>query len=72
MEVRDSKGVVVTWSIEWGAASQLNLTGDKDALKPGDPVIVVGNPGRNPEDHRLKMVSIQRTSDKWSWGGTFN
>ena len=51
---------------------QLNLTGGAEALKPGDPVIVVGNPGRNPADHRMKMVNIIRTSDGWKWGGTFN
>jgi len=72
VEAKDDKGVMQTWSIEWGAASQLNLTGGAEALKPGDPVIVVGNPGRNPVDHRMKMVSITRTSDNWKWGGTFN
>lgn len=72
VEAKDDKGVMQTWSIEWGAASQLNLTGGAEALKPGDPVIVVGNPGRNPKDHRMKMVAITRTSDGWKWGGTFN
>lgn len=72
VEAKDDKGVMQTWSIEWGAASQLNLTGGAEALKSGDPVIVVGNPGRNPIDHRMKMVSIKRTSDGWNWGGTFN
>src|SRR5215467_7212009 len=71
VEAKDEKGVLQTYSIEWGAASQLNLTGGAEALKPGDPVIVVGNPGRNPADHRMRMVSITRTSDGWKWTGNF-
>ena len=72
VEAKDEKGQVHTWAIEWGAAGQLTLTGGKDVLKPGDPVVVIGNPGRNPEAHRLRMVSIVRTSDGWKWGGRFD
>ncbi len=72
VEAKDEKGEKQVWSIEWGAAGQLNLTGGREALKPGDPVVVVGNPGRNPEAHRLRMVNITRTSDGWKWGGRFD
>ncbi len=72
VEAKDEKGQVHVWAIEWGAAGQLSLTGGRDVLKPGDPVIVIGNPGRNPEAHRLRMVSIVRTSDGWKWGGRFD
>ena len=72
VEVKDEKGEKQVWAIEWGAAGQLNLTGGKEALKFGDPVVVVGNPGRNPEAHRMRMVNIVRTSDGWRWGGSFN
>jgi hypothetical protein len=72
VEVKDEKGEVQVWAIEWGAAGQLNLTGGKEALKFADPVVVIGNPGRNPEAHRMRMVNITRTSDGWNWGGTFN
>ena len=44
----------------------------RETLKPGDEVIINGNPGRNAEDHRLRMVNITRTSDNWKWGGTFD
>jgi thiamine monophosphate kinase len=43
----------------------------RETLKPGDDVVVVGNPGRNPADHRLRMVNITRPADGWKWGGTF-
>lgn len=72
VEAKDEKGEMQTWAIEWGAAGQLNLTGGAAALKPGDPVIVVGNPGRNPQAHRMRMLNITRTSDGWKWGGSFN
>ena len=68
----DDKGVMQEWSIEWGGGGQLGKDGvTRETLKPGDHVIVVGQPGRNPEEHRLRMVSINRPSDGWKWGGTF-
>jgi hypothetical protein len=32
-------------------------------------VIVTGNPGRNPADHRMRMLSITRPSDGFKWKG---
>lgn len=73
IEAPDEKGQMQKWAVEWGAAGQLGLTGvGREALRAGDHVIVVGNPGRNPDDHRLRMVNITRPSDGWKWGGTFN
>jgi len=73
LEAPDDKGVVQRWSIEWGAGGQLGRQGvTRETLKPGDHVVIVGNPGRNPEDHRLRMVNITRPSDGWKWGGTFD
>jgi hypothetical protein len=73
LEAPDEKGVVQRWSIEWGAGGQLGRQGvTRETLKPGDHVIIVGNPGRNPEDHRLRMVNITRPADGWKWGGTFD
>lgn len=66
----------IRWSIEWGAAGQLAQQGVRTGtLKVGDKVIVTGSPGRNPEDHRLRMRSIERPSDGWRWpvgNQTFN
>lgn len=73
VEAPDDKGVTQRWAIEWGAGGQLGRQGvNRETLKPGDHVIIVGNPGRNPEDHRLRMVNITRPSDGWKWGGTFD
>ncbi len=66
----DDKGQVQRWAIEWAAAGQ--LTGvTRDTLKPGDHVIITGNPGRNADDHRMRMRSIFRPSDGWKWSGDF-
>jgi hypothetical protein len=72
VEAPDDKGEMQTWAVEWGAGGQLGRQGvTRETLKPGDDVIVVGNPGRNPADHRLRMVNITRPADGWKWGGTF-
>ena len=73
VEGKDKDGNVVRYAVEWGAGLQLNRQGvTRETLKPGDHVIITGNPGRNPEDHRLRMRTITRPSDGWKWGGTFD
>ena len=73
VEAPDDKGVMQRWAVEWGAGGQLGRQGvTRETLKPGDHVVIVGNPGRNPDDHRLRMVNITRPSDGWKWGGTFD
>jgi hypothetical protein len=72
VEAPDDKGATQQWAIEWGGGGQLGKDGvTRETLKPGDHVVVIGQPGRNPEDHRLRMVSISRPSDNWKWGGSF-
>ena len=74
VHVETSDGI--RWSIEWGAAGQLASQGVRTGtLKVGDKVTVIGSPGRNAEDHRLRMRSITRPSDSWTWpvgNQTFN
>jgi Family of unknown function (DUF6152) len=73
VEGKDKDGNTVRYAVEWGAGLQLNRQGvTRETLKPGDHVIITGNPGRNPEDHRLRMRTITRPSDGWKWGGTFD
>ena len=71
VESKEKDGTVIRWAVEWGGGGQLSRQGvTRETLKPGDHVVVVGNPGRNDEDHRLRMVTIERPSDGWKWGGT--
>jgi hypothetical protein len=72
LEAPDEKGVVQRWAVEWGSGMQLSTQGlSATALKAGDHVIIVGSPGRDPEDHRLRMRSIERPKDGFKWNGTF-
>ena len=66
----DKKGQQELWSVEWGGGAQLTQEHvTRDTLKSGDHVIVTGNPGRDPTEHRLRLHKIVRTSDGWTWEG---
>ena len=70
VEAKDDKGQVQRWAVEWGGGGQLGRQGvTRETLKPGDVVRIVGNPGRNPDDHRLRMLRLLRPSDGFTWGG---
>lgn len=65
----DEDGTMQRWAIEWGGAGQLGGQGvTRETLKPGDKVIITGKPGRNPADHRVRMVTLRRPSDGFGWG----
>jgi hypothetical protein len=70
VEAPDENGVMQKWMIEWGGAGLLQGQGvTRDTLKVGDPVVITGNPGRDPADHRMRMVTLKRTTDGFGWGG---
>ncbi len=65
----DENDVVWRWGVEWGGAGQLAGQGmTRASLKVGDEVIITGAPGRNAADHRLRMNTLLRPSDGFSWG----
>jgi DNA/RNA endonuclease YhcR with UshA esterase domain len=68
----DKAGVMQRWAVEWGAGQALSGENiGNDTLKPGDKVVITGNPGRDPSDHRIRLHAIERPSDGWKWSGTF-
>jgi len=70
VDVPDSAGKMQTWSVEWGGGAQLTQEHvTRDTLKDGDHVIVTGNPGRDSEEHRIRLHKIVRPSDGWKWEG---
>jgi uncharacterized protein DUF6152 len=72
LEAPDDKGEMQRWAVEWGSGMQLSTQGlSATSLKAGDHVIIVGSPGRNPEDHRMRMKSLERPKDGFKWAGTF-
>jgi hypothetical protein len=69
IEAPDETGKPVRWSIEWGGVGQLNGQGvTRTTLKYGDPVIITANPSRTPNDRKLHMLTLMRTSDGFGWG----
>jgi len=65
-------GNVHRWAIEWAGVSALAGNGvTHESLRIGDHVIVTGNPGRNPEEYRMRLLSIDRPVDGWTWKGSF-
>jgi Family of unknown function (DUF6152) len=70
VQAPDEKGEMQIWVIEGAAPAELNEQGLKaNSLRPGDHVIVTGQPGRIAEDHRILLESVQRPSDGFKWQG---
>jgi len=70
----DENGQEVRWAVEWAAAGALQRDGvaTREILRPGDIVLIEGAPGRNPADHKIRLNHIERPSDGWKWGGSFD
>jgi hypothetical protein len=69
VEAPDENGDMVRWAVEWAGVGQLAGAGiTRETLKFGDVVVITANPGRNPADHRLRMVTLKRPSDGFTWG----
>lgn len=71
--VKEKDGSMVRYAVEWGGAGQLSGQGvTRETLRVGDHVQITGAPGRNPADHRVRMVSLFRektaTRPEVSWG----
>jgi hypothetical protein len=70
VQAPDDKGQMQIWAVEWAGGVQLSQANvAKDTLKPGDQVVVSGNPGRNPAEHRIRIKSISRAADGFKWEG---
>src|ERR1700752_4731127 len=57
--VTEKDGSKVRYAVEWGGSGQLGGQGvTRETLRPGDVVVITGSPGRNPAEHRVRMVSL--------------
>jgi len=64
----DQAGRKEIWLAEWRSAGQLGRAGVfQETLRPGDRVIVTGNPSRDPAERKLHVMSIAQASGGWSW-----
>ena len=68
VQAPDASRQMQRWTVEWEARGQLDHQGVTSmTLKPGDRVVITGNPGKNPGDHWLRAQSIVRPKDGWKW-----
>ena len=73
VEAPDPAGAQQRWAIEWGGTAQLTGQGvNRDTLKVGDHVTVVGRPSRVPGEYRVLMVNLVRPADGFTWGRRAN
>lgn len=69
VEAPDENGEMRRWVVEWRAASGLSNQGvGGNTLKVGDVVVITGNKARDPGDYRLRMLTLTRKSDGFTWG----
>jgi hypothetical protein len=66
----DASGAQQRWAVEWAGTGQLAEAGvQRDTLKVGDAVVIVGRPSRVRGEYRALMVRLTRPSDGFTWGG---
>jgi len=64
----DANRQMQRWTVEWEARGALDHQGISSmTLKPGDRIVITGNPGRNPGDYWLRALTISRPKDGWKW-----
>jgi hypothetical protein len=70
IDVTGKDGTVKTWALEWGSASQLAVSQiTRTTIKPGDKLIISGEPARDQSSNRLLIQTVKRPSDGWTWSG---
>ncbi len=68
LTVTEEDGSMARYAVEWGGAGQLGGQGvTSETLKLGDHLVIRGNPGRDPSDHRVRMLSLRRPRDGFGW-----
>jgi hypothetical protein len=70
IDVTEKDGTTKTWALEWGSITQLSESKmTRTSLRPGDVIIVGGEPARDQSSLRLLLQSIKRPSDGFTWQG---
>jgi len=70
IDVTDKEGATKTWALEWGSITQLTQSQiTRTSLKPGDRIIVGGEPARDRSALRLLIQTVKRPADGWQWQG---
>jgi hypothetical protein len=70
VQAPDQNGKEQRWAVEWAGTGQLAEAGvQRDTLKVGDSVVILGRPSRVRGEYRALMVRLTRPSDGFTWGG---
>ena len=70
IDVMEKDGTMKSWALEWGSTGQLSQAQiTRTSLKPGDRILVTGEPARDPSAPRLLITTVKRPSDVWEWKG---
>ena len=70
IDVMEKDGTMKSWALEWGSTGQLSQAQiTRTSLKPGDRILVTGEPARDPSAPRLLITTVKRPSDGWEWKG---
>jgi hypothetical protein len=70
IDVTEKDGTTKTWALEWGSISQLSKASmTRTTLKPGDRIVVGGEPARDQSSPRMLIQKVTRPSDGWTWTG---
>jgi hypothetical protein len=57
------------WDAEWGGVYELRGQGiRRGSFRPGDTVRITGHPARNVQDRKIRILTLERDSDGFSWG----
>ncbi len=64
----NANGEMQLFAAEWANANRLGRQGvNEKTLRPGDHVVITGNPGRDRSEHQIHLKSIERPTDGWTW-----
>ena len=70
IDVRNDAGKTEQWTVEWGNRRWMLEAGyDESVLKPGDLVIVTGQPAWTPGRKSVRMRSLTRPADGFALSG---
>jgi hypothetical protein len=70
IEVTGKDGATKSWTLEWGSVSQLQQYSiTRTSLRPGDKIIVTGQPARDSVAPRVLIETVKRPADGWEWKG---
>jgi hypothetical protein len=70
IDVTDKDGTTKTWALEWGSTNDLTQSQiTRTTIKPGDRVVIGGEPARDQSSLRLLIQTVKRPSDGFVWRG---